>query len=81
MVEIRNLIYSNKFERDFKKIKDNSMKDRLRKQIQKLADNPESGKPLRYGLKGERAVRIKPYRMIHTIQDDNLILLRFEHRK
>jgi len=57
------------------------MKDRLRKHIQKLAENLESGKPLRYGLKAEWTVRIKPYRMIYTIQGDNLILLRFEHRK
>ncbi len=81
MVEIKNIVYTNKFERDVKKIKDNSVKGRLAKQITKIVEDPESGKPLKYGLKDEWTVRIKPYRLIYTVQDGRLILLRFEHRK
>ena len=47
--------------------------------IKELFQNPESGKPLRYGLKGERTVRINPYRIICGIGDSSLILLGFEH--
>jgi mRNA-degrading endonuclease RelE of RelBE toxin-antitoxin system len=57
------------------------VKERLEKQIRKIVEVPETGKPLRYGLKGEWAVRIPPYRLIYTVQGDRLILLRFEHRK
>ena len=81
MVEIKNIVYTNRFERDVRKIKDSSIKERLQKQIQKIVEDPTSGKPLRYGLKGEWTVRIKPYRLIYAVLEDRLILLRFEHRK
>lgn len=81
MVEIRSIVYTQKFERDVKKIRDNSLKDRVKDQIRKIAENPETGKPLRYGLKGEWTVRISPYRLIYAIQGNTLFLLRFEHRK
>ncbi|HUI01000.1 MAG TPA: type II toxin-antitoxin system RelE/ParE family toxin [Nitrososphaerales archaeon] len=81
MVGIKEIVYTQKFERDVRKIRDNSVKDRLRKQIEKIVENPEFGKPLRYGLKGENTIRIQPYRLIYAAQDDRLILLRFEHRK
>jgi mRNA-degrading endonuclease RelE of RelBE toxin-antitoxin system len=43
--------------------------------------NPDFGKPLRYGLKGEWSIYVKPYRLIYKVEDERLILLRFEHRK
>ena len=81
MVEIKDIVYTQKFERDVRKLRDGLLKQRLSKQIRKIAENPEIGKPLRYGLKGEWTVRIPPYRLIYAVQDDRLILLRFEHRK
>lgn len=81
MVEIKAIVYTQKFERDVRKPRDNLVKDRLRKQIEKIAENPEFGKPLWYGLKGEWTVRIPPYRLIYAVQGDRLILLRFGHRK
>ncbi len=81
MVEIKAIIYTEKFERDVKKIKDGSLKERIEKQIRKVTENPEFGKPLRYGLKGEWTIHVKPYRLIYAVQGDRLILLRFEHRK
>jgi addiction module RelE/StbE family toxin len=81
MVEIKRIVYTEKFERDIRKIRDASFKERVKTQIRRIADDPEVGKPLRYGLKGERTVRIKPYRLIYAVQADVLVLLRFEHRK
>jgi mRNA interferase RelE/StbE len=81
MVEIKSIVYTQKFERDIKKVRDNSLKERAKDQIRKIAETPKVGKPLRYGLKGERTVRVKPYRLIYAIRGDTLILLRFEHRK
>lgn len=80
MVEIRNVITTYKFEKEFKKI-DNSIKEKLKKQMQKVIHNPEVGKPLSYDLKGERTVYVKPYRLIYKIDLDKLILLRVEHRE
>jgi len=81
MVEIKAIVYTRKFERDVRKLRDSNLKDRLGKQIMKVAENPEFGKPLRYGLKGEWTIRVDPYRLIYAVQGDRLILLRFEHRK
>ncbi len=81
MVEIKTIVYTEKFERDVKKFRDSSLKEKLEKQIRKITENPEFGKPLRYGLKGEWTIYVKPYRLIYAVQGDRLILLRFEHRK
>ncbi len=81
MVEIKRIVYTEKFERDVKKVRDNLLKERVKDQVRKIAETPEVGKPLQYGLKGERTVRINPYRLIYAVQGDTLILLRFEHRK
>jgi len=81
MVAIRFIIPTDKFERDVRGIKDKGVKDKLQKQIDKVADDPEVGKPLRYNLKGEWSIYVRPYRLIYKVEGDKLILLRFEHRK
>jgi addiction module RelE/StbE family toxin len=73
--KISSIIYTEKFERDVRKVRDSLVKQRISKQIEKLVENPEFGKPLRYGLKGEWTIRVKPYRIIYAIQEDKLILL------
>ena len=77
MVEV---IYTEKFEREFKKA-DKSIKQKAIKQITKIINDPETGKPLRYDLKGERTVYIKPYRIIYSFFNNTINFLRFEHRK
>ena len=77
MVEV---IYIEKFEREFKKA-DSSVKDKVRKQIKKIIENPEVGKPLRYDLKGERTIYVKPFRIIYSYSNNTIYFLRFQHRK
>jgi addiction module RelE/StbE family toxin len=81
LVVIRNVIWTEKFERELKKVKDKTVKGRVKKQIQKILEDSETGKPLRFELKGERSIRIPPYRLIYAVEGDTLYLLRFEHRK
>ncbi|MDG6913298.1 MAG: type II toxin-antitoxin system RelE/ParE family toxin [Nitrososphaerota archaeon] len=81
MVVVKEIVYTQKFERDVRKLRDGLVKERLSKQIRKIAEDPEIGKPLRYGLKDEWTARIAPYRLIYAVQGDRLVLLRFEHRK
>lgn len=78
---ISQIIWSDKFKKEISKIKDNMLKQRLQNQIRKIAECPELGKPLRYDLKGERTIYVKPYRLIYAHQGTVLYLLRFEHRK
>ena len=70
-------IFTEKFEREFKKA-DNSIKEKARKQIKKIMEDPKTGKPLRYNLK--RTVYVKPYRIIYSFSDNTVYFLRFEHR-
>ncbi len=81
MVEIRNVVWTEKFEREFRKLKDKAFKGRVRKMIEEIIGTPEIGKPLRLELKGERSIRIPPYRLIYAAEGDTLYLLRVEHRK
>jgi addiction module RelE/StbE family toxin len=78
---ITQIIWSDKFKKEVTKIKDNKIKEKLHKQIQNIVEFPELGKPLRYDLRGERTIYLKPYRLIYSYQGTTLYLLRFEHRK
>lgn len=59
---------------------DNFLLEKIKKQITKILQNPQIGKPLRY-KRGERSLYIKPFRLIYTIRGNELILLKFNHRK
>jgi addiction module RelE/StbE family toxin len=78
---ITQIIWSDKFKKEVTKIKDSKLKEKLQKQIQNIVESPQLGKPLRYNLKGERTVYVKPYMLIYAYQGTILYLLRFEHRK
>ena len=59
---------------------DNFMLQKLKKQILKIIENPNVGKPLKY-KRGERSLYIKPFRLIYSVRGEELILLKFDHRK
>lgn len=77
---IEKVIPTDKFVRDVKKLRDKKTKERIDAEVKRIWENPDVGKPLGYGLKGEKTVRIPPYRLIYAVIGNNLILLRFEHR-
>ena len=73
--------YTKEFSDDIKKIKDKKIQNRIKKIIQKIIDDPEIGKPLKYELKGLRSVKLPPFRIIYEYKDNTIILYKFEHRK
>jgi mRNA-degrading endonuclease RelE of RelBE toxin-antitoxin system len=75
------VIYTEEFKRDARKVKDKKIQDRIKKTIQKIKDNPEVGKPLRYDLFGLRIIKIPPFRILYEFRVDLIILHKFEHRK
>lgn len=75
-----DVIYTDKFEKEVKKL-DSSIKDKVIKQIEKIIQDPNVGKPLRYDLKGERTIYVKPYRIIYHFSQTTITFLRVEHRK
>ena len=75
------IIFSEEFKKDFKKIKDKFTRIRIINHLKKLERLPESGKPLQYNLKGHRSIRIQPFRIIYRIEQDKIIINCFDHRK
>ena len=75
------IIFSEEFKKEFKKIKDKTTRLRLINHIKKLNQIPESGKPLQYELKNHRSVRMPPFRIIYRLEQDKIIIVCFDHRK
>ena len=75
------IIFSEEFRKEFKRIKNKSTRLKIIKQLKKLEQVPESGKPLRYDLKGYRTIRVVPFRIIYRIEKDSIIINCFNHRK
>jgi len=76
---IKKVTRSPKFIKDIKRLDDFSLK-KIEKQIMKILENPRVGKPLKY-MRGERALYIKPFRLVYSLRGEELILLKFDHRK
>ncbi len=72
--------YSDDFEQAVKKL-DNTLKEKLKKQIIKIVNNPLIGKPMRYERKGTREVYVKPFRLSYAYIDEKIIFLDFYHKK
>jgi len=64
------------------KIKDESIKEKVKKQIKKVIDQPETGKPMKYARKGTREIYMGSYRLAYAyIKDKNkLIFLDLYHK-
>jgi mRNA-degrading endonuclease RelE of RelBE toxin-antitoxin system len=68
--------FSNNFEKIAKKIKDQALKEQIKKHIKKIIEDPEVGKPMMYSRKGTREVYISNYRLSYVyIQEQNKIVL------
>lgn len=78
MVEI---VPSSEFKKAVKHL-NSVQRIKLEKIINKILKEPSIGKPLKYG-RGERSIRIKPFRLIYSFRKGSLTLylLKFEHRK
>ena len=74
------IIFSEEFKKEFKKIKEKALRMKIIKQIKKLKDNPETGKPLRYTLRNHRCLRVPPFRIIYRIEKQRIIINCFDHR-
>ena len=66
---------TDRFVKTVKKIKDIGLKDKLQKQIIKIIDNPEIGKPMMYDRKGTREIYVHPFRLSYAyIKEENKII-------
>ena len=77
------VVYGRNFEKQVRKIKDEKLKEKVKKQIRKILEDPKGcGKPMRYARKGTREVRIKPFRLsfAYVEKEDKIIFLDFYHK-
>lgn len=74
--------YSSSFEKYLKKIKDTSLKNKIKKQVRKIIDNPSIGKPMQYARKGTRELYISPMRISYSyfVDKDVLYFLAIYHK-
>ena len=75
-----HIAYTHEFRRGIKKVRDKAMQTKVKKMVEKIIDNPDVGKPLRYELAGLRSVRVPPFRILYEHTGDRLIFHTFEHR-
>lgn len=78
-----NVIFTEEFKDFFSKIKDNSLKEKIIKQINKIKTNPEVGKPMKYNRKGTRELYIHPFRLSYIFLNDKetVYILDLYHKK
>jgi len=70
------------FLRKIERLKDNRLKEKVKKQIAKIIQEPETGKPMRYSRKGTREVHVLPFRLSYTYlpQENKIIFLDLYHK-
>ena len=76
------VIFDKKFESFISKIKDNLLKEKVIKQIDKIIAFPDIGKPMRFNRKGTREVYVKPFRLsyIHHVEQSIIEFLEIYHK-
>jgi mRNA-degrading endonuclease RelE of RelBE toxin-antitoxin system len=73
---------SDKFISTLCKIKNKGEKERVLKQIKKIIQNPEIGKPMKYNRKRTREVYIGSFRLsyAYSSEEEKLIFLHLYHK-
>ena len=74
--------FNPSFEKTINKIKDKRLKLKVKKQISRIINNPEIGKPMRFSRKGTREVYIAPFRLSYAYlkDEDKIIILDLYHK-
>jgi len=77
-----NIEHSSQFLSFLCKIKNKADQDRIKKQIRKIIENPEIGKPMRFARKGTREIYLGSFRLSYAyLQEENkLIFLDIYHK-
>lgn len=70
------------FLKKISKIKHQTLKEQIKKQIEKIIEHPEIGKPMMYGRKGTRELYIKPYRLAYTYlqEEEKIVFIDLYHK-
>lgn len=74
--------YSDNILKTINKIKDIAIKEQVKKQIKKILENPEIGKPMRYARKGTRELYVGSFRLAYAYlkKEQKIILFDLYHK-
>jgi len=77
-----NVDYRPIFLNKISKIKDNSVKEQIKKKIKKIIESPDIGKPMRYVRKGTREIYLGSFRLSYSylVNEGKLIFLNLYHK-
>jgi len=77
-----NVDFDPSFLEVISKIRNPLMKERIKKQISKVIDNPEIGKPMMHLRKGTRELYVSQFRLSYVYLHDanKLVFLDFYHK-
>jgi len=77
-----NVDYRPIFLNKISKIKDNSVKEQIKKKIKKIIESPDIGKPMRYVRKGTREIYLGSFRLSYSylVNGGKLIFLNLYHK-
>ena len=76
-----NITYKKSVAKDLKRIDTQNAKRILDKIDEELVEDPERFPALTGSFAGLRKFRVGDYRIIFAIMDDNVLILRVQHRK
>lgn len=70
------------FLKKLSKIKHQAIKEQIKKQVEKIIENPEIGKPMMYSRKGTRELYVRPYRLAYAYfgNEEKLIFIDLYHK-
>jgi putative component of toxin-antitoxin plasmid stabilization module len=76
------IAYEPIFKKRITKIRDSALKTKIKKQIAKIIQNPNVGKPMRFTRKGTREIYVKPFRLsyIYFERGETVVLLDIYHK-
>jgi mRNA-degrading endonuclease RelE of RelBE toxin-antitoxin system len=74
--------YEERFKKIVTKVKDASVQQKIKKQIKKIINNPEIGKPMKVSRKGTREFYIPPFRLsyLYVDKEDKIVFLDLYHK-
>ena len=72
--------YKPDFIKKISKIKSDAEKERVKKKIEKIVENPAIGKPMRYTRKNTREVYVSPYRLAYYYNKNKIVFLEIYHK-
>ncbi len=77
------VVFSSYAQRQFEKIREREVRDRIARALETLAVVPLEGKPLQGDLAGSRSYRVGDYRIVYQVLAKEQILgvLRIDHRR